>query len=175
MIQWLLNISLYTPVQIFLQNKFLKTELQKVYKKLMLLTSMLYYLLFPPTVLIHWLAEISRTYIRFFSGLPISSRPLPLPTPNTTMVLCTKECYLIISGYFPKHSPSLTHVPAPGPNSMPCLSGILPPTIPASLLLLPTSPAIRHQQGQRALIPIKVQVWRVIIWVIQAGTSDVEL
>lgn len=81
-----------------------------------------------------------------------------------------------IPGYFPKYSPSPTHFQDPGLNSMPCSSDMLPLTVPViSVFLLPTSPAIRHQQGQRALIPIKVQVWRVIIGVIQAGTSDVEL
>lgn len=50
------------------------------------------------------------------------------------MVLWTKQWYLIISGSFPKYSkhPS-THIPAPGPNSMPGLSNMLPPTVPLSL------------------------------------------
>lgn len=49
------------------------------------------------------------------------------------MALWTKEWYLIISGYFPKHNPSLTHVPFPSPSSMPCISGMLPVTVPVSL------------------------------------------
>lgn len=49
------------------------------------------------------------------------------------MVLWTKQWYLIISGYFPKCSPSPTHVPVPGPDSMLCVSGMLPPTVPVSL------------------------------------------
>lgn len=68
--------------EIFLQNKFLKIESQKVYKKLMLLTSMPYYLLFPPVVLTHWLDEISRTYVRFLSGLPIRFQISLPPTPT---------------------------------------------------------------------------------------------
>lgn len=136
----------------------------------MLLISMLYSLLFLPVVLTHWLAEISTTYTRLFSDCQLDSRPLP----QHTMVLWTKR-YLIIYGYFPKCSPSPTHVPAPGPNSMLYLSDMLPLSPSISVFLLPILPAIRHQQGQRTLIPIKVQVWWVIIWVIQAGTSDVEL
>lgn len=49
------------------------------------------------------------------------------------MVVWTKQWYLIISGYFPKYSPSPTHVSAPGPNSTPCLSDMLPLTVPVSL------------------------------------------
>lgn len=49
------------------------------------------------------------------------------------MALWTKQWYLIISGYFPKHNPSLTHVPFPSPSSMPCISGMLPVTVPVSL------------------------------------------
>lgn len=49
------------------------------------------------------------------------------------MVPWTKQWYLIISGYFPKYSPSPIHVLAPGLKSMPYLSGMLSPTVPLCL------------------------------------------
>lgn len=161
----------YFCIFIHLVYKFLYTKSQKVYKS-KALTSMIYYYLSLPAVLTHWLAEISRTYTRFFSELPIRFQTsLSIPPHNTTRILW----YLIISGYFPKYSSSPNHVPAPGPNSVPFWWHDATDCPSITVLLLLTLPAIRHQQCQRALIPIKIQVWRLIISVIQAGTSDIEL
>lgn len=84
------SISLYTSVQIFLQNKFLKIESQKVYTKLTLITGMLYYLLYLPAVWpTDWLEFLELTQ-DFSQDCQLDSRPLPSLPINTSMILWTK-------------------------------------------------------------------------------------